>query len=123
MKTPKFNLTNTALRIAALLLFLALPLSASATTRVWGGSSSGLWSVNANWSGGARPQNGDKVEFPAGVPRKTITNDLAGLVLQGITFPDAGSDGYVIRGNEIIFQADATDPNQMAIIRTDHSSG
>src|SRR3954471_6324120 len=72
-----------------------------ATAAVWDGSSSGLWSVAANWQGNTLPTSGSSVRFPTGVTRRVTTNDISGLNLTGITFEDSD---YVIRGQPITLQ-------------------
>src|SRR6478672_2405703 len=62
--------------------------AANAAIRVWDGSSSGLWSAGANWTGNTPPQNGDELHFPRGVPRKTITNDISNLQVTFVWFTD-----------------------------------
>src|SRR5882724_8635301 len=74
---------------------------ASAAIKVWDGSSSGLWSVGANWSGSTPPQNGDELHFPRGVSRRTITNDISNLQVTFVWFTDGDATNYVLRGNAL----------------------
>jgi autotransporter-associated beta strand protein len=74
---------------------------ASAAIKVWDGSSSGLWSVGANWSGSTPPQNGDELHFPHGVSRRTITNDISNLQVTFVWFMDGDATNYVLRGNAL----------------------
>jgi fibronectin-binding autotransporter adhesin len=67
--------------------------SHAASLHAWDGSSSGYWSVGANWFGGA-PANGDFVVFNSGPSRMITTNDL-NVILERIIF---NAPGYVIRG-------------------------
>jgi len=83
------------------LLFLAVVPIGAASIKTWDGSSSGLWSVGANWSGGTKPQNGDQLRFPGGVTRRTLTNDISNLQVTSILFPDTGATNYVLRGNAL----------------------
>jgi autotransporter-associated beta strand protein len=84
------------------LLTALLPFSpASAAIKVWDGSSSGLWSAGANWSGSTPPQNGDELHFPPGVTRRTITNDISNLQVTFIWFTDFDATNYVLRGNAL----------------------
>ncbi len=52
-------------------------------TLTWTGSANGLWSIDANWVGGAAPQAGDSLIFPVVSVRKTATNDFPGDTLFG----------------------------------------
>lgn len=72
---------------------------AQAATRTWTGTSSGLWSVAANW-GGTVPVTGDDLVFPAGASNLSNTNDLTeNTIFNSITL--SGS-GYTLSGNKII---------------------
>jgi autotransporter-associated beta strand protein len=68
-------------------------------THTWTGATSGLWSDNTNWNGGAPA--GDPMAalvFPAGAQHRfgnTNTNDLTNLTIQSITV----SDDYGFTGN------------------------
>lgn len=79
------------------MFMLASTQCGSGAVRVWSGSSSGYWSVGANW-GGTAPVSGDDLVFPSGAANLLNTNNLTGLNLRSITF--SGS-GYIIRGNSI----------------------
>jgi autotransporter-associated beta strand protein len=83
------------LPLSLLTLMVALPLSAA--IRTWDGSSSGNWSVGANWAGNVAPVNGDDLVFPAGAANLICTNDAAVTRLRSITFIGAGG-GYNLRG-------------------------
>src|SRR6476646_4126137 len=85
----------------ALLAILLLRPTASAAVKTWDGSSSGLWSLGANWSGSTPPQNGDELHFPRGVSRKTITNDISNLQVTFLWFSDGDATNYVLRGNTL----------------------
>src|SRR5258705_12847443 len=85
--------------LPAIAIFLA---SVSANAAVWDGSSSGLWSVAANWQGGTLPTSGSSVRFPTGVTRRVTTNDINGFNLNSIVFEDSD---YIIRGQAISFQS------------------
>src|SRR5262245_45984641 len=86
--------------ISFLLCLLMLP-SRAATIKTWDGSSSGLWSDGANWSGGTSPQNGDQLRFPQGTSHRTMTNNLTNFQVPLVFFPDPASTNYVIRGNPL----------------------
>ena len=88
----------------AYLLLLTMFISclpALAAVRVWDGSSGGLWSVGANWSGSVAPQNGDEVHFPGGVSRRTITNDIPNLQVTFLWFTDNSATNYILKGNAL----------------------
>lgn len=73
---------------------------AQAATRTWDGSTSGSWSVGANWSGDVAPVTGDDLVFPGGASNLSNTNDLTeNTIFNSITF--SGS-GYTLSGNRII---------------------
>src|SRR5437868_1128229 len=93
-------------RLRPVLPTVAILLAAvSANAAVWDGSSSGLWSVAANWQGGTLPTAGSSVRFPTGVTRRVTTNDIADLHLTDITFEDGD---YIIRGNPITLRNPGT---------------
>ncbi len=94
------HFADLTLFLALLATFLLL-FPCSAAIKLWDGSSSGLWSVGANWSDGTRPQNGDELHFPPGVSRRTITNDISNLQVTFIWFTDFGATNYVLRGNPL----------------------
>src|SRR5580765_8266417 len=94
------DLTHSTLRLVLLATFLA-HFPCSAAIKVWDGSSSGLWSAGANWSGGTPPQNGDELHFPHGVSRRTITNDISNLQVTFVWFTDSDATNYVIRGSAL----------------------
>ena len=79
--------------------------------KTWDGSSSGLWSSGANWSGSTAPQNGDQLRFPGGVTRRTITNDLPNLTASIVFFEGADASNYVIRGNALRIVGAETGPS------------
>src|SRR5215831_20752573 len=81
------------------------PSPVHAAIKVWDGSSSGLWSVGANWSGNTPPQNGDELHFPRGVSRRTITNDISNLQVTFVWFTDGDATNYVLRGNALTIGA------------------
>ena len=72
--------------------------SANAATRTWTGSANGLWSNPNNWSPQTAPVSGDSLVFPMGTATPSVTNDLNGLLLQGI---EIGGPGYTLNGNAI----------------------
>src|SRR4051812_19950943 len=98
----KFLLSLVPLALLATLLPVSL---ATAAIKTWDGSSSGLWSVGANWSGSTPPQNGDELHFPRGVSRKTTTNDISNLQVTFVWFQDGDATNYVLRGNALTIGA------------------
>src|SRR5712671_547535 len=89
-----------ALRSLLVTVILAIHPAALAAIKTWTGSSSGLWSVSANWSGG-KPVNGDEIHFLQSATRRTMTNDIANLQVTFVWFHDSGSTNYVLRGNPL----------------------
>lgn len=84
----------------------------TAAIKRWDGSSSGLWSVGANWEDGTAPQNGDQLRFPGGgVTRRTVTNNISNLRLTEAFFEGADSGGYIIRGNPLTLTGGQVGPN------------
>lgn len=80
------------------LLFTLSASSALAATRTWTGTTSGLWSVAANW-GGTAPVAGDSLVFPAGASNPSNSNDFAAdTAFSSITI---NSGGYTLAGNVI----------------------
>ena len=86
------------MRNATLALLLTLSASSAlAATRTWTGTTSGLWSVAANW-GGTAPVAGDDLVFPSGASNPTNSNDFpADTAFQSITI----GAGYSMAGNVI----------------------
>src|SRR5262245_65714366 len=77
---------------------LALSSSVTAATRTWTGTTSGVWTLAANW-GGTAPVAGDDLVFPAGASNMTNTNDFAaGTNFNSITFTGGP---YILNGNAI----------------------
>jgi autotransporter-associated beta strand protein len=70
-------------------------------THVWSGATSGLMSLDANWSSGGHPVNGENgaiiLVFPNTATTFKVTDDIAGLNVDQIRFTGAAS-GYVISG-------------------------
>lgn len=86
--------------ICALVLGTLLVISSNvmAATRTWTGTTSGTWSVAANW-GGTAPVAGDDLVFPTGPTTLITTNDFgAGTGFNSITFTGSG---YTLNGNAI----------------------
>lgn len=83
--------------LGALILLLLVwgVLPAQSATRTWTGSANGWFTNAANWQGNVAPANNDIVEFPDSAVRKDITNTLASLSLDSVTF--SGSN-FVLRG-------------------------
>ena len=85
---------------------------ASAATRTWTGTTSGLWNLAANW-GGSLPQAGDDLVFPAAASNKTNTNDFpAGTGFNSITFT---GNGYNLAGNSIALGASGITQNHASV--------
>src|ERR1043165_6065054 len=104
---PISSVTSTRLALSARTIFammcasaLALAGSAQGASRFWDGSSSGNWSVGANWVGGVAPVAGDDLVFQAGVTRLLVTNDFSpNRAFNSILFQ--GSN-YFVRGNAML---------------------
>ena len=74
--------------------------AASAASRFWDGSSSGNWSLGANWVGNVAPVAGDDLVFQAGVTQLLVTNDFSpNRAFSSILFQ--GSN-YFVRGNPVL---------------------
>jgi len=81
---------------------LVLVANSFGAVKAWDGSSSGNWSVGANWSDGIAPAAGDDLVFPEfGVTRYTMTNDFIASprAFRSITF--YGSN-YVVWGTNLV---------------------
>jgi hypothetical protein len=92
------------MRASRSFLLVALSLLAAvaeAATVTWSATPvSGNWSVGANWAGGAAPNPGDDLVFPATSTILSTTNDLvAGIAINSITF---NGNGYRLAGNAIL---------------------
>lgn len=96
--------TSTVLGSAAAWLFALLSLwpagPVAASPKIWDGSSSGYWGTAANWSNNVAPVNGDDLVFPSTATRFTVTNNIADLRVNSITFADPFNT-YLVRGNPI----------------------
>lgn len=97
---PKRPLTKALILTTLTLLCSA---NASASTCIWTGASSALWSVAGNWSGcgGNAPINGDSLQFPELAANKSSNHDLATLTsVAGLDF-NGSSSGYALSGNAL----------------------
>ena len=94
---------------------LAGALSVPAAVRTWtGGGADNSWNTAGNWDTGA-PVNGDSVVF-SGATRVGNTNNISGLVLNGLSF---GAGGFTLGGNALTNTggvADGVGNNTNAII-------
>jgi fibronectin-binding autotransporter adhesin len=90
--------------LSSVTLLAALSIGATslqASTCVWTGAVSGVWSAAGNWSGCAAgaPVNGDSLVFPQAGANKNTTHELAPLTeVAGISFSGTTS-GYSLSGN------------------------
>src|SRR5438309_2193170 len=79
----------------------ALEDRATPATHVWSGAASSLMSLDANWSLGGHPVNGEAgpivLVFPNTATRFQVTDDLSGLNVDQIQFSGAASS-YIISG-------------------------
>src|SRR5438874_6347699 len=101
LPAAKQTLRTPSIPFVCVLTIFMLVHCARGAIKTWDGSSSGLWSVGANWSGGTRPQNGDELHFPQGVTRRTMTNDISNLSVTFLWFLNGNSTNYVLRGNPL----------------------
>lgn len=111
MKTPHFSL-----RIEPLEARIA------PASHTWiGTGTDNLWSNAANWTGGspATDASGDvDLVLPTGAAQLTMQNDIAGLVVDSITFTAAGgtsANGYTINGNALTINTGAAGQNPFGI--------
>jgi len=95
LRSCPFHLSGCRLGGLILLLLVLGVLPARSATRTWTGSANGWFTNAANWQGNVAPASNDAVEFPDSAARKNITNTLASLSLDSITF--SGSN-FVLRG-------------------------
>lgn len=67
----------------------------------WTGAVNGFWSTSGNWSPARAPQDGDRLIFPGGTPRRFNTNNLGGLDLHSLRYPGTGTSNntFFVRGN------------------------
>lgn len=80
-------------------------LTAVEVKKTWTGAESALWSDPDNWSPSAPPASGESLEFPAGVTRTTMTNDLpAGTAVGPMHF----GSSYTLAGNALTLTGDLT---------------
>jgi autotransporter-associated beta strand protein len=104
------------------LVILALASGVAAVrgeVKFWDGSSSGNWSVGANWTDGVAPAAGDDLVFPAGVTRLLVTNNFNPLrAFRSVTF--SGSN-YVVYGTNVVVTngINAQNPTGPNTINTD----
>ncbi len=105
-----FQLTSLFV-ICQILALVAISQPASAVVfRTWNGSTDGLWSTVANWSGGSVPTNTDVIQFD-GVLQLNNTNDLVNVTNSGFIFlPTAGA--FTI--NSTVQTLDAGDLNNQS---------
>jgi len=57
----------------------------------WTGAVNGNWGTSGNWNLGRAPQDGDRLIFPGGTPRRFVTNNIGGLDLHSLRFAGAGA--------------------------------
>ena len=88
--------------------------AAAQTDGTWQGTTA-QWSNPANWAGGAVPGNGGAAVFKSGAGVvNTLTNDISGLTLGGMTF--SNNVMWVINpGFPINFSADAAATNRIHV--------
>jgi fibronectin-binding autotransporter adhesin len=99
MKTQNYQFI-TSLVLAAAALTAPLP-SAFADLHTWAGLGiTGNWSLPANWAANNPPSAGEAAPviliFPPGASRLTNTNNLAGLVVDGLSLT---GNGYTLHGS------------------------
>ncbi|MBZ5589734.1 MAG: autotransporter-associated beta strand repeat-containing protein [Acidobacteriia bacterium] len=95
---PCLRAAVVALAVAGVLLGAAR--WAGAATHTWTGATSAAWSVAGNWTGGApAPAEAQPVDlvFPEGGSNPAMNNDIAGLILNSISFT-ATTTAYSIGG-------------------------
>ena len=97
------------------LLLAAATLVAASTafaagTDTWAGNTSATWSTAANWTGANTPPiSGDDLVFgAAGTSGLTLTDDLASLGINSLTF-NSGAGAFVIGGNAFSLAGNITD--------------
>ncbi|HEU4888246.1 MAG TPA: Calx-beta domain-containing protein [Thermoanaerobaculia bacterium] len=94
-----------SLRSLCLLASLVLSAPLLASTHTWLGTSSERISDPRNWSGGSPVGDAEAtLVFPSDAARFAVTNDVAGLRFQTLTFEDSR---YVLSG-ELMMASDAT---------------
>lgn len=104
-----------ALMVSASALAMAVPHAyAAGNTCTWIGPATGTWSTAANWSGcgSVAPQNGDSLVFDStsfSSNPPTLTNDIANLQLNNISFTGTGIFPFDVFGNGISLSGGITD--------------
>src|SRR5438132_4166718 len=105
--------SRSALLTVALFVGFAWP--ATATTRIWLGNDSALWSAPDNWTPFGTPQNGDSLTFASpGFSGNSINNDIPNLVIDTILFTQGG---YSLNGNALTRNQGITDNHSGALNR------
>ncbi|HEX4123020.1 MAG TPA: hypothetical protein VH619_20580 [Verrucomicrobiae bacterium] len=87
--------------ICAISVFCCCLMSISATAqiaRTWTGTDSGYWGDPNNWNPYGVPQTGDYLVFGGNDSNDTMTNDITGLSVDGLSF---GEVSYVLKGNPL----------------------
>ncbi|HLJ93164.1 MAG TPA: Ig-like domain repeat protein, partial [Gemmataceae bacterium] len=81
-------------------------------THTWTGATSGLWSVNSNWTGGSPATDPNAaLVFPAGASNLANNNDLNFPTIISITYTGSG---YLTTGNPVTFPSSGS-PQTIAV--------
>ncbi|QQS18200.1 hypothetical protein IPL68_06235 [Candidatus Saccharibacteria bacterium] len=118
----KQRLTNLTFAVVLMLSVLSVvPASVWAATDTcsWTGAANANWSNGGNWTGcdnGGVPENGDALAFPEVATNKSMSNDIAGLSVTGLSF---SGTGYTVSGNALtITTVNALDATASVTINT-----
>lgn len=98
----KYGVATLVLSVSS--LFVLAPQPAFAAAASWDGEGADdNFSTAANWVGDVVPSDGDTLTFDnTGLgANTTLTNDLTGLTLAGVSFTGSGSYSYTVGGNSI----------------------
>lgn len=98
----KYGVATLVLSVSS--LFVLAPQPAFAAAASWDGEGADdNFSTAANWVGDVVPSDGDTLTFDnTGLgTNTTLTNDLTGLTLAGVSFTGSGSYSYTVGGNSI----------------------
>jgi hypothetical protein len=88
-------------------------LTVVSSPKAWTGAVNDLWSVGGNWNDGVPPVNGDALVFPVGALNNPVTNDIAGLTLQSVTFQ---TNTLQLNGNAITLTGGLTKTSCCALV-------
>ncbi len=90
-------------KLGLLSILFLLPLAGRATDGSWSNDASGNWSNSTNWNAGniAGGTSGRAFFTNAITASRTVTNDVTGLVIGGLTFAPGSTNVWTLTGKPI----------------------